>query len=79
MPLALADHGLCTRHPRPELWTSTASAERQAAISVCQDCPVLLACREYGLSLPDTDPAVYGGLTTSQRLKLKRERNRPAG
>lgn len=78
-PVELADCGLCTRHPRPELWSASNHAERQAAISVCQRCPVVSICQEWSLALPDTDLTIYGGLTTSQRIQAKRERNRAAG
>ncbi len=49
-------------------------SERKAAIAVCQVCPLRLACAEWSLSLPTTDHAVYGGMWSSERLRIRRER-----
>jgi hypothetical protein len=59
----------------PDWWAPGAGQpERKAARHVCHTCPLLLACREWSLSLPTTDTTIYGGLTTNERLRAKRER-----
>jgi hypothetical protein len=73
MPEQLAS-GSCTRHPEPDLWTSRALADRARAIAVCSACPVRVTCREWAVSLPPTDTAIYGGLWHTQRLAARRER-----
>jgi hypothetical protein len=66
--------GLCTRHPEPDLWTSSDPTKRAQAKRVCEGCPVRSACLSWALSLPATDTAVWGGLSPSQRLATKRRR-----
>jgi transcription factor WhiB len=72
-PRILAE-GLCVGHAQPDYWTSDDWHERQVAISVCQSCHVLDACREWSLSLPAKDQAIYAGLTSLGRARLRRQR-----
>jgi transcription factor WhiB len=74
MPLELADDGLCTRHPEPDLWSSRRPSDRARAQQVCSACPVRVICQDWSLSLPVSDSSVWGGLNHAQRLILKRHR-----
>jgi Transcription factor WhiB len=79
MPGVLAD-GLCARHPQPDIWCSRQPADRQAAVRVCQQCPVREPCLQWALVLPPTSAgAVYGGLLPAQLARLRREHERQAG
>jgi transcription factor WhiB len=66
--------GLCTSHPQPDLWTSPQAADRAEARRVCRSCPLAVPCALWSLHLPDSDRAVYGGLTPAQRRAAKRRR-----
>ena len=70
--------GLCTHVPASQRtwWTSNETALREAARSICEVCPILFQCAEYSLSLPVHDTAIYGAMSTHQRLALKREAGR---
>lgn len=52
----------------PTWWTSDVAKERDAAAKECRACPVLTACRDYGLEHPD-EVGVYGGATEWKRTK----------
>jgi hypothetical protein len=74
MPEAMAE-GLCVRHLRPDLWSSSVHADRAEAIRVCQLCPALAACREWSLNVPARDRGIiWGGMTVQARAKLRRQR-----
>jgi len=68
--------GLCVIAPPHQrgYWTSRSQPERTAARRLCERCPVIAACREWSLTLPVTDTAVYGGMSHEQRLAARRER-----
>jgi hypothetical protein len=69
--------GSCVGHGQPELWTDPQTpAQRATAARICASCPVLTACREWSLGLPQADLALWGGWTASDR---ERERIRRAG
>jgi hypothetical protein len=72
-PRVLAE-GLCVGHAQRDYWTSDDWHERQVAISVCQSCHVIDACREWSLALPAKDTAIYAGLTSLGRARLRRQR-----
>lgn len=55
----------------PSAWTSEDKADQADAARECLKCPVLIACRRYGLDYPK-EQGVYGGLTGAQRAKQKR-------
>jgi hypothetical protein len=65
------DHG----HP-PDLWTSDIQSQREAAIRICQRCPVLAACAEWSVSLSSMNRAIYGARLAQQRVALRAERRR---
>ncbi|EYR61997.1 MULTISPECIES: WhiB family transcriptional regulator [Actinomycetes] len=69
----LADTGYpspCRAVPIPEraVWTSDTPADQQLAARLCQTCPALAACGEYGTAYPK-EAGVYGGLTETDRRK----------
>ncbi len=47
-------------------WIAENHAAQQRAARACATCPVLSACRSYGLTHP-TEHGVYGGTTTADR------------
>ena len=71
MPEALSQ-GSCVGHPEPDLWTSRSLADRARAARICSRCPVQALCATWALQLPTSDSGVYGGLSTTQRLAIKR-------
>jgi Transcription factor WhiB len=75
LPLRPAlDGALCAQPGAdPGLWTSPRPADRQAAIATCWRCPALDACRSWALSLPTTDTAIWGAMTSSERVAARRE------
>lgn len=70
--------GLCTSVPASQAtwWTSSETALREAARSICEVCPLLTGCAEWSLSLPVTDRAIYGAMSSIERLRLKRAAGR---
>jgi len=70
--------GLCTHVPASQAtwWTSSETVLREAARSICEVCPLLAGCADWSLSLPASDTAVYGGMSSYERLRLKREARR---
>jgi hypothetical protein len=72
-PRVLAE-GLCVGHPNADAWTSDDWHERQLAIEVCRSCHVINARREFSLTLPAKDKAIWAGMTASQRDRLRRRR-----
>lgn len=53
-------------------------AQIAKAQAICAGCPVREVCLEYGLSLPNDTPGIYGGLTGADRRRLRAERRRNA-
>lgn len=53
-----------------KLWISDDSADQEFAAGHCQRCPVISACRDYGLAYP-REQGVYGGLTEFERQRRK--------
>jgi WhiB family redox-sensing transcriptional regulator len=70
--------GRCTTMACPEWWTSRDPGEREAACHACSSCPVLAACREWSLTLPLSDHAIYGGLTQNGRIRERARRRKAA-
>jgi hypothetical protein len=67
------DGALCATAPDPSLWASSHHADRQAAIAVCLACPVRAECASWSLSLPRADTAIYGGMTTTERIAARHQ------
>jgi WhiB family redox-sensing transcriptional regulator len=79
MPGEWALEGICRKSAEPDMWfTETAghalSATQKQAIEACGWCPVRAECLQFAL---DTDEqfGVWGGMTPSQRRKLKNRGN----
>lgn len=67
--------GECTRVPAAQAawWTSSRPELRTAAAEICQVCPILLPCASWAVTaLPVSDTAVYGGMSATERQRLKR-------
>jgi transcription factor WhiB len=64
--------GICASWPDPDTWHRTGS--RQLAVALCQRCPVLQPCAAWAATVPADDPAVIGGTTPADRLRLRRAR-----
>lgn len=65
------DYGWVGRPP------GTLKKQREAALAVCQPCPVKVECLEDALAAPATrDYGVWGGTTRYQRVALRQTRNR---
>jgi hypothetical protein len=73
-------HGRCVTSRTPDLWSApaTAPAAQRAAISLCQSCPALQPCAAWSLSLRtlDDQAVILGGLTSGDRAKIRRARQR---
>jgi hypothetical protein len=67
---------LCTHHPEPDLWSSTAATTQAYAIAICQRCPVIAPCAAYALSLSGNADrsGTWGGTTATQREAIRRQR-----
>jgi hypothetical protein len=80
-PASMAS-GLCVVAGHdPDLWHPGRGGDDRGgrAIAICQGCPALADCREWSLQLPTTEKhAIYGGLTSTQRVRLRRQREREA-
>lgn len=60
----------CTNDP--DLWFPESGGEVRAAVNLCKVCPIQLQCAEYGIKWEYY--GVWGGLTSSQRIELRRGR-----
>ena len=63
---------------KTDLFFSELGHERQAAIRICQTCPLLEACRERVLASPHRERGVWGGMSEGERAKVRRMRRRVA-
>ena len=67
--------GTCAGHPDADCWTSSDPERREFARNVCRfACPVTVACFEWSLSLPESDTAIWGGTTASDRIRIRAQR-----
>jgi hypothetical protein len=58
----------CAEIESKDIWYSDALSDTLAAQTICMECPVRLPCLEQGL---DEDHGVWGGYTTSERVRLR--------
>jgi WhiB family transcriptional regulator, redox-sensing transcriptional regulator len=65
------------RDTDPDLFFSTADADRQEALRLCNACPVRLECLEHALSTRETY-GIWGGTDEQERKRLVRRRRRAA-
>jgi ssDNA-binding Zn-finger/Zn-ribbon topoisomerase 1 len=60
----------CTRHD-PDLFTTCTPANVKKAKPICGGCPLLVACQRWAID--NQEPiGVWGGLTPSERVQLRR-------
>ena len=76
-PGAWVDQAKCL-HADTEMWFPLPGQAEVAfsALSLCRQCPVLMACREYAVQTRQTD-GVWGGTTETDRKRLRRGRPVP--
>lgn len=72
----------------PDLFTSTHWADKRVALMSCNGCPQVLTCLRHGIELDEAidvvggrgdihgTEGIYGGMTRTQRAKLRRDRER---
>lgn len=70
--------GACVGTTWPDRWhphgdTEAARRQAESAKTVCRDCPVLAACREYAQADPPLS-GVWGGTTEQERAAMRRRR-----
>jgi len=63
---------LC-KHEDPELWFHDTKHKRAQAVAICNQCPVLAACRAHALE-HRIGHGIWGGLTEDERRKILHER-----
>lgn len=49
----------CQGHENPELWFPFTAEDRDEAIDICLDCPIMVQCREIALTRKES--GVWGG------------------
>ncbi len=62
-------------HPESDRGLTRLHREDQAKL-VCEDCPVITACRDHALSVREPY-GVWGGLSEGERALILRSRPRP--
>ena len=65
------------RDTDPDLFFSTAEADRDAAMRLCASCPVRLDCLEHALETRESY-GIWGGTGEQDRKRLLRRRRRAA-
>lgn len=68
-------NGLCRGSRFPDRWHSYTVEDVAKAKAVCAQCPVLSACREWGLTHAEAS-GIWGGMTERERsreLKIRKE------
>jgi len=65
---------LCKQHDN-NIWFD-ADTQSQA-VSICQTCPELEACRTYALTLPVDTEGVFAGMTAKELKPLRKANNNP--
>jgi WhiB family redox-sensing transcriptional regulator len=65
----------CRDHPETN-WFPQSDEDCRPAISICQDCPVLVPCREWALAQPASLHGIWGGLTARRRRTIRAARRR---
>lgn len=76
MSLEWVESSLCRKYD-PEWWFRAEHSGEHALLrkvrGICNACPVLPACREYGIDTANEVPfGVWGGMTGSERRKALR-------
>lgn len=66
--------GLCATSPYPDDWFGKFD-NQNVARRLCNGCPVISQCLSYALA-NDEQFGVWGGMTTRDRKRLKRQMNK---
>lgn len=84
-PRAPSWDGAACRGHNPELWfpneaggADGSGAKATVAKAICVGCPVVRACAEYALAIPEL-VGVWGSLTMAERRQIRDRRNPPTG
>lgn len=71
--------GACGSFPEYD-WLTRSPLMQQECKAICEHCPVLARCREYGLTTGLDDFGVWGGWTRRERMaELRRRANTSVG
>jgi hypothetical protein len=65
---------LCKQHDNNIWFDADTQSE---AVSICQTCPELEACRTYALTLPVDTEGVFAGMTAKELKPLRKANNNP--
>ena len=65
------------RDSEPDLFFSTAEADRDEAMRLCGSCPVRMECLEHALETRESY-GIWGGTDEQERKRLLRRRRRAA-
>jgi len=74
--LAWQDAALCAQSD-PEAWFPEKGGPARMARRICRACEVREPCLEYALA-NDIRDGIFGGLSETERRRVKRDRTRPA-
>jgi WhiB family redox-sensing transcriptional regulator len=64
------DQAACSGHD-PEMWFPHKTDPALKATAICNTCPVLDQCKDYGLAHPDLQ-GLWGGLTEDEREHIRK-------
>ena len=67
--------GACRWYPT-DWWFPVSEQASAVALDICETCPVLLECMDYGLAHPSLH-GVWGGLSENQRHRIRRGKDHP--
>ncbi len=67
------DLAYCRDYP-PEWWFPAPSETPRAALAVCRGCPVSTPCLDTALAHGDV--GIWAGTTSTQRARMRRQRER---
>ena len=66
--------GACRWYPT-DWWFPVSEQASAVALDICETCPVLLECMDYGLAHPSLH-GVWGGLSENQRHRIRGGKDR---
>ena len=80
--------GLCTKHDNPDLWfsdtpdTGSGRPSKQVrermitqaieALTICQDCPIKVACLNEGMKPQNIPHGIWGGTLAGERILVSK-------
>jgi WhiB family redox-sensing transcriptional regulator len=72
-PPTWADEAVCATVD-PDLWFPEKGGNNVAARAICRTCPVVNECLEYALTQEFNPDGIWGGTSTQDRRRIRRER-----